>query len=119
MRKIKITAILVGALLMFGQCGCPYGGDQPLTLFNMLHYLLNQSYSSTGAIYSFDDDNELSVISKETKELSKGQWIAEDATITFIINEEVKVYSVEKLSETELMFYNDYETLILKKMESQ
>jgi len=70
MNKLKIIiAVLSVMSLMFGQCACPFGGA-PQSWSQALHYLIIGSSSTSGAVYDFSENGELTITSNETKEES-------------------------------------------------
>lgn len=116
MNKLKIIiAVLAIGSLFFGQCMCPYKGDNPVGSLNseLAWWLINYVYSGDFAEYSFDDDGQLEITNKETKVIQKGFWSLDGEVLTLLVNKKTTDYTVEKISDLKLKLIGQDEIIIL------
>jgi hypothetical protein len=123
MSKLKvIVGVLALLSLLFGQCSCPYSGNNPSGSFgskdhsNYYWYdtvnLLGE-WQTTDAKWNFAQDGKLTINANGKEQ--KGLWIEAEGAMEVVIDDELTVFAIEVLSETRLKFSTGSRELILER----
>lgn len=124
MNRLRTTIGILAILsLLFGQCQCPTSYNEPQGGFNTEEFedenssesrQLEGSWETVGAKWTFKAGGELLVIKNNGKEV-KGFWAGQKEGISIVFNGLIQIYKVEKLSETQIKFYNETSEIIFNK----
>lgn len=122
MNKLKITiAILALASLFFGQCACPYVGDEPTGSLGTQEsrpywndIRLVDTWQAEDAQWTFGDGGILK-ITDSAGDVTDALWVAKEKELEIIINKESTLYKVYKLSDKKIKLSGfDREVLLVK-----
>ncbi|KAA3609726.1 MAG: hypothetical protein D8M58_09235 [Calditrichaeota bacterium] len=123
MNKLRaMIGVLAVVSLFIGQCGCPYIGSNPAGALNSegIYYLLHYWFwYGSDAKYEFSQNGEMEITPTDTKETKKGFWTTEGETVTFVLDGEVTVYTLEEISDSKIRLYNDETSFHLEKGEKK
>lgn len=122
MNKLRITiGILALASLFFGQCACPYAGDEPVgslgssdsrPYWNEIRLI--DTWQTEGAQWTFGDGGVLKIVNSQG-DITDAFWVAKEKELEIIINQESALYRVDKLSDKKIKLSGyDREILLIK-----